>query len=266
MQFNGDKFELLRYWPKGNKSQFQYHSPDNTIIQEKHNLRDLGVQISSDLSFSVHIDNTIASANRTMGMMLRSFSKRSRYLMVTIWKSIIQPKLYYCSQMWSPSDQCNISKLESVMRGFTSKISGCQDLDYWDRLSELKLLSQERRRERYIIIFIWKISQGMVEGYNVPFTINPRRGRLVQVSPLNRSSPACVKKAFESSLKVKGARIFNSIPAYIRNINSDNIDTFKSNLDTFLSTIPDQPTIPGRVRAAASNSLLDQIPMTQPSS
>ena len=184
--------------------------------------------------------------------------------MVTVWKSIIQPKLDYCSQLWSPSDQYNISKLESVMRGFTSKISGCQDLDYWDRLSELNLLSQERRRERYLIIFIWKISQGMVEGYNVPFTINPRRGRLVQVSPFNRSSPTCVKKAVESSLKVKGARIFNSIPAYIRSINSDNIDTFKSNLDSFLSTIPDQPTIPGRVRAAASNSLLDQIPMTQP--
>ena len=30
--------------------------------------------------------------------------------------------------------------------------------------------SQERRRDRYQLIFIWKISQGLVSGYDIPFT------------------------------------------------------------------------------------------------
>jgi hypothetical protein len=42
-------------------------------------------------------------------------------------------------------------------------------LTYWEKLSELRLYSQERRRERYQVIFLWKISQGMVSGYNVEF-------------------------------------------------------------------------------------------------
>ena len=74
------------------------------------------------------------------------------------------------------------------------------------------------------------------------------------------NSPSNVRNAKEASLSVKGAKLFNLLPAYIRNIDSDKPDIFKANIDTFLSSIPDQPTIQGRTRAAATNSLLDQIP------
>ena len=37
------------------------------------------------------------------------------------------------------------------------------------------------------------------------------------------------------------------------------VETFKSRLDAWLGTVPDQPTVPGRQRAAATNSLLDQV-------
>ena len=37
------------------------------------------------------------------------------------------------------------------------------------------------------------------------------------------------------------------------------VDTFKSGLDAWLGTVPDQPAISGRQRAAATNSLLDQV-------
>ena len=105
--------------------------------------------------------------------------------MLTLWKSLIQSKLDYTSQLWSPSDQTNIGKLESIARNFTARIEGMGDLDYWDRLRSLNLYSQERRRDRYRIIFLWKVGQGLVQGYKVPFTTSLRRGRMVQVSHLN---------------------------------------------------------------------------------
>ena len=37
------------------------------------------------------------------------------------------------------------------------------------------------------------------------------------------------------------------------------VDVFKAGLDTWLGTIPDQPTIPTRQRAAATNSILDHV-------
>ena len=261
MVFNSEKFECIRFWPKASKPDFQYKSPDGSTIEEKSHLRDLGVEVSSDLSFTLHIANTTTAATKLVGWALRTFRRRSRDLMLTIWKSLIQSKLHYCSQLWSPSDQSSISKLESVARHFTSQIDGMSGLDYWERLISLKMYSQERRRERYQIIFLWKAAQGLVQGYQASFTENARRGRLMDVNPLCNQAPATVKKARESSLKVMGAQLFNSIPRELRDTSSGTPDQFKSGLDEWLSTIPDQPSIPGRQRAATTNSLLDQVPL-----
>ena len=71
--FNSDKFECLRYWPKqDSKPDFTYKSPDGTDIVEKEHLRDLGVQIANDLTFSVHIQSTVTIANRLVGWALRT--------------------------------------------------------------------------------------------------------------------------------------------------------------------------------------------------
>ena len=150
-------------------------------------------------------------------------------------------------------------KLESVQRHFTSKVKGLENMSYWERLKALNLFSQERRRERYMIIFLWKISQNLVKGYSVPFTTSERRGRTIVPHQVVAKAPAAVRRARESSLSVKGARIFNLLPVTIRNIDSENIQTFKTELDKFLSLVQDQPTIPGHARAAETNSLLHQI-------
>ena len=261
MEFNSEKFECLRYWPGGQKPDLTYTSPDGKIIEERPHLRDLGVEMSSDLTFRVHIEKTVTAANRLVGWALRSFRRRSKLVMLTIWKSLIQSKLDYTSQLWSPSDQTSIGKLESVARNFTSMIHGLEGMDYWERLESLHLFSQERRRERYRIIFLWKVAQGLVKGYNATFSTSPRRGRVMVVSPLINRGPASLRKAKESSLQVRGAQLFNILPRALRDIMTGTPEQFKKQLDDWLSSIPDQPTIPGRQRAASSNSLLDQVPL-----
>ena len=85
----------------------------------------------------------------------------------------------------------------------------------------------------------------------------------MQVSPLFNKALASVKKAKEASLQVRGAQVFNIIPRALRDIIVGSPELFKSKLDEWLATIPDQPTIPDRPRVAASNSLLDQVPLVQ---
>ena len=140
MVFNADKFECLLFWPgKSEKPDYQYLSPENTPIEEKLHLRDLGVEIRSDLSFALHIENTVTSASRLVGWALRTFRRRSKLVMMTIWKSLIQSKLDYCSQLWTPTDQSSISRLESVFRHFSSQVAGPENFNYWDRLKFLKM-------------------------------------------------------------------------------------------------------------------------------
>ena len=78
--------------------------------------------------------------------------------------------LDYCSQLWSPHKINEIEKLEGMARSFTCRISEAMHLDYWERLSHLGLMSQQRRRERYQIIYAWKILEGLS---NSCLTANP---------------------------------------------------------------------------------------------
>ena len=92
--------------------------------------------------------------------------------------------------------QESVNKIESVQRHFLSHITGQEttNLDFWERLKLFKLSSQERRRERYMIIFLWKISQGLVSGYGIDFTSIYGRREVV------KTSSAMVRKARESSI------------------------------------------------------------------
>ena len=117
-------------------------------------------------------------------------------------RSLIQPRLDYCSQLWSPRDQSAINRLESVQRQFISQIRDASlvGMNYWERLSHLRVYSQERRRERYQICFLWKQTQGLIHGYELKWQWSDRRGRLAVPNRIPRDAPSRVKKARERSL------------------------------------------------------------------
>ncbi|CAL8377837.1 unnamed protein product [Gadus morhua 'NCC'] len=70
----------------------------------------------------------------------------------------------------------DIQTIEDVQRNFTRRIAGTGDLDYWERLSALNLLSLQRRRERYMIIHVWKIlNETTPNDIGMQFTDNMRQ-------------------------------------------------------------------------------------------
>ena len=162
-------------------------------------------------------------------------------------------------------DQYSINRLESIQKQFLSNIRepGLKDKNYWEKLTFLRVYSQERRRERYQVCFLWKLSQGLIDGYSITWQWSDRRGRLAVPANIPRNAPSKVKVARQRSLSVHGAHLFNMLPKSLRNENSGDFPLFKNHLDIFLSMIPDQPTTPGLTRAAVTNSLLDQVPMVQ---
>ena len=160
MEFNGDKFECIRFRANQNlveesEEASRYVNEEGKDIEEKDHLKDLGIQMSNDLTFSKHIDKTVSTCSKTIGWIRRTFRTRSIYTMKDLWSSMIQSRLDYCSQLWSPSQQCEINKIEDLQRQFTKRIDGMEDMEYHERLKKLKMYSQERRRDRYMVILIW---------------------------------------------------------------------------------------------------------------
>ena len=187
--------------------------------------------------------------------------------MLTLWKSLVQCKLDYCSQLWNPSDKGDIQALEMVQRSFLRKLPGMSQLTYWQQLKHLHMYSQERRRERYIMIYIWRILEGQVPNITradgVTGKVNSRwhirRGRECLVPRVKRTAPFRIQRLCYASLPVKGQQLFNTLPAVIRNTTGCSTDSFKRILDKYLVGVPDEPQIPGYTsfRRAQTNSLLD---------
>ena len=262
MCFNGDKFEVLRYSTSGEPVPFLYKTLEGLDIREVTSTVDLGVIMSSSASFSEQVSSASSKARKRMGWILRVFMTRERLPMLTLYKSIVLPLLEYCCQLWCPSAVGMIQQLESVQRTFTFRIGGLQDSDYWNRLKILKLYSIERRRERYAIIYVWKILNRIVPNLDGVAALTThtsgRRGLICNIPQLSSRATQRITTLRENSFAVRGPRLFNVLPRDLRAYDGE-LDGFKRLLDRFLSNVPDQPNLPNYSQSAANNSLLNQV-------
>ena len=264
MAFNSSKFEVLRYGSNtALKESTNYLTPGcEAIIEEKENLRDLGIIMSNDASFSSHVEHVCKKVKQKSGWILRTFSSRQTWFLKFMWKSLVQGHVDYCSQLYFPNKSSDMEKIENLQRIYTRKIPEVSSLNYWERLQKLKIYSQERRMERYRVIYIWKILEGISPNCGIQETHSDRRGREVQVPKVKGNGR--FQTIREGTFQIHGAKLFNSLPKSVRNISRTSVDEFKVALDKFLQTIPDEPKLPGyipsacnQVTASPSNSIID---------
>ena len=262
MVLNDTKFELLQYGGNsGLKSQCNYLTPAGIQIEPKTSTKDLGIYMSTDLSFSCHINNTVSSIKDLSAWALRTFVSRSKLCMMTIWKSLVLPRLDYGSQIWCSIKKCDINSLELLQRNFIKRVHSLRELTYWEQLINLRLFSIQRRHERYRIIYLWKIFEGIVPNpypicLYVKSDVFSRLGRMCYVPSITNNM---YKSLQLSSFSYHAATLFNCLPKSIRNTTGCGVVSFKNTLDQYLKTVPDEPQIPGytNYRRAESNSIID---------
>lgn len=259
MSLNDTKFELLRYGlDLLIKTTTSYTTPAGLLISPKDDAKDLGVIMSNDCSFTKQIDKVITKAKSLISWILRSFKTREVKPMLLLYKSLVLPILEYCSVLWNPTTAGKIKSLDQLQWSFIRKIAGNHGLNYWECLKKHKLYSLERRRERYRIIYIWKILENLVPNINnkISSTTHVRHGRKCRIPIINLKSK--VKKAQESSIVFQGVQLFNALPANVRNISNVKLEVFKSSLDTYLAKVYDEPLLTGYTanRKASTNSII----------
>ena len=84
----------------------------------------------------------------------------------------------------------------------------------------------------------------------------PKTWNTVIQYPTNRNPAQSLQ---ENAITVFGPRLYNSLPKYLRDIESVKTEKFKFELDKFLELIPDEPKMPNYVTASGSNCILDQL-------
>ena len=170
-----------------------------------------------------------------------------------LYKSLIRSRVEYCCPLWDPAKIEDIVTLEGVQRSFTSRIDSISHLHYYDRLKYLKMMSLQRRRERYSIIMMFKILHNMSPNdIGIEFTQSDRRGIRAKVPKITRDAKLKHRTQYDNSFAVRGPMLWNRIPAHITN--KPSLDSFKFALTTWLYSLPDRPPIQG---ISSRNSILD---------
>ena len=262
-QFNGNKFEHIHFG-KSPVPVRPYYDPSNNAIIEKSVIKDLGVWVTNDLTWNFQIDMVISDSRKQIAWILRTFTSRDPNTMRSLWISLIRPILDYCSPLWSPmpTNYGNIDRLEGVLRTFTKHIEGLQTLSYTERLKALNLQSIQRRHERFKIIYMFKIKEGLVP--NLPLNPSDPSGpcvlrfktsirdnnRCELYKPVLHHNPAAIQRS--CSFAFTACNLWNCLPPWLRSVSNCSVDKFKNLLDKFLNVFPDEP------RCNASGLFTDQ--------
>ena len=276
MVFNDLKFEFMRYQVSSvpfSITDSSYKSSHGSLVNIQSNVTDLGVLMSSDGLFTEHIQNIVKSMKSKSSWITRTFASRSKLVMLKLWKSLVLPIHDYCSQLWFPLLIKDIQVLESVQWSFLKKIYNCPS-NYWSALREFKLYSLQRRRDRYILFYVWKILEGItpsiIDDNGNELLKNEhslRRGRLCSVPGVSRKCSSSIQTIKRSCFSVYGANLFNVLPKSIRSISNCDFAKFKNAVDLLLSDVPDEPHLNGysryRTGGSPSNALLSMMNVVQ---
>jgi hypothetical protein len=115
---------------------------------------DLGVLVTSNLSWSEHTSYVVKRANKIVYLLSKTFTKTTLAVTAKLIKSYVRPVLEFGHGVWAPNLKRDIDLLESVQRRATRIPFGRNRPEYSERISimNLPLLSDRRKRGDVILV------------------------------------------------------------------------------------------------------------------
>ena len=97
------------------KIQYQYHLCGNQL-KAVSEVKDLGIYITSNLSWSMQTNKCANKANSVLGFIRRVVGPNNTELFSKLYKSLVRPILEYCSPVWCPHLKKDSNTLEKIQR------------------------------------------------------------------------------------------------------------------------------------------------------
>ncbi len=125
------------------KQRHTYLNPSITLngspLESTPTFKYLGLLISSDFSWTTHIDNTCSKAKRILGLLYRCFYRHSD--LKTLRQLYVSLVREYAAQVWSPHLLKDITTLERTQQFASRMCTKSWDAGYDELLDILELPS-----------------------------------------------------------------------------------------------------------------------------
>ena len=173
--FNETKSAVLHFTKKKHPTHATYFINESPVTAQE-SYKDLGVTLTTTLSWDSHYDKISAEAYQHLGLLRRTFkdnclvqTKKNLYL------SLVRSQVTYCSPLWRPYLIKDISSLERIQRRATKYILNDYVSDYKSRLIALELMPLMLWFELIDIMFFVKSLEQPSPRFDISkfFTISP---------------------------------------------------------------------------------------------
>ena len=238
LTLNTNKCKVLHLSRSANAKKQSYYmmNPDGAIIlEEVHHEKDLGVYIDSNLSFEVHVNKAVLTANKITGIIKRNFKYMGEEIFLNLYKTLVRPYLEYSSVVWDPITLRDQRMIEGVQRRGTKLIPDMEDLNYEQRLTKLGLPSLQYRRVRADMIQVFKIVTGL-DRINSKLFFEFAHDSKTRGHKYKLQKPRYRTNLRGHCFSNRIVDVWNSLSSYV--IEAPDLNSFKSRLNTFWKNHP----------------------------
>ena len=244
LRFHPEKCCVMRLGKNDGETAYTMKGTDENgnektyTLKESTKEKDLGVIVDNELDFKQHVATVTAKANRTVGIIRRSFTHLANDTFVLLYKAVVRPTLEYGHAIYSPHLKTLCCELEDVQRRATRLIGNLKELPYNERLKKLNLESLEFRRERGDMIDVYKFLNNIYDTDKPNFnTVDPEERRT------RGHSKKIVKQRGKSKTRLnffsyRVVNQWNDLPEQV--INAKSLNAFKNRLDNFWKNKPNR--------------------------
>ena len=248
--------DSIAYWYKRNRLKINEKKTKIMLIGSKHQLRSmnledyvllyddkplelveaakyLGLHISSDLSWDLHIQHLCKQMYYYISLFRRLSKILPRESMLKVYKAYIQPRFDYGVTVWGCTMEYNLDKVQRIQNLAGRIISN--NFDYinfrgLDIVRSLHLPTIRERRDYFLCALTFKSIHGLAPTYlsdRVDMKFDVLGYNVRSTDSMDIYLPLVKRDMYKNSLLYRGGSLWNKLPDHIKE--SPNFETFKMN-------------------------------------
>ena len=213
------------------------------------------MHVDKDLTFDHHITESVKTANKTLGLIRRTYQHLDVETLRTLYVALVRPKLEYGNVVWSPRLQSHIDELERVQRRATKLVPTLKDKSYEERLKALNLPSLAYRRMRGDAIEIYKYTHGKYNVTSLPFELVDEDVQPTRNNGFKLAKRRCASSVRKDFLGNRAVNPWNALPSEV--VQAPSMNSFKARLDKHWEGYQYQTDIKGILHRTNSKTRID---------
>ena len=157
MRFQPVKCNMMQIRRKWIKKIHASYTLEGKVLENMENIKYLGVTITNDLRWNIHVSNVRTTANRTPGFLRRNLYACPQEVKEAADKGPLRPVLEYSGSVWDPSGVGLQNELEKVQNRAARFVTGNYNFETGSMTGILEHLKWEslkkRRRDSRLLLY-----------------------------------------------------------------------------------------------------------------